>query len=155
MSFAQEVAAAQTPKPQNIGAANESQASTTSGGGLGIEQQVIDASSGDQAQSGGGELEGRVAALEQRATAQPQVKKNQITPSPINPSVLGGFDPKKLTGVPNPTQSFDNTMPRSQSLAELTLAAMMGGQYNHSQMPGLEGISPNTLGGSAFAKKKM
>ena len=42
----------------------------------------------------------------------------QIIPSPINPNVLGGFDPQKLTGVPNPTQSFDNTMPQGSALAK-------------------------------------
>ena len=46
-----------------------------------------------------------------QAVQQP-VQQNQITPSPINPNVLGGFDPQKLTGVPNPTQSFNNTMPQ-------------------------------------------
>ena len=50
--------------------------------------------------------------------AQPPVKQNQITPSPINPSILGGFDAQKLTGVPNPTKSFDNTMPQGSALAK-------------------------------------
>jgi hypothetical protein len=67
---------------------------------------------------GGGDVESRITALEQGATAQPLAKQNQITPSPINPSVLGGFDPQKLTGVPNPTQSFDNTMPQGSALAK-------------------------------------
>ena len=61
---------------------------------------------------GGGDVESRITALEQGATAQPPVKQNQITPSPINPSILGGFDAQKLTGVPNPTKSFNNTRPQ-------------------------------------------
>ena len=65
-----------------------------------------------------GDVESKITALEQGATAQPLVKQNQITPSPINPSILGGFDPQKLTGVPNPTQSFDNTMPQGSALAK-------------------------------------
>ena len=52
-----------------------------------------------------------------QAVQQP-VQQNQVTPSPINPNVLGGFDPQKLTGVPNPTQSFDNTMPQGSALAK-------------------------------------
>ena len=52
------------------------------------------------------------------ATQQQVAQQNQITPSPINPNVLGGFDPQKLTGVPNPTQSFDNTMPKGSALAK-------------------------------------
>ena len=52
------------------------------------------------------------------ATQQQVAQQNQITPSPINPNVLGGFDPQKLTGVPNPTQSFDNTMPQGSALAK-------------------------------------
>ena len=52
------------------------------------------------------------------ATQQQPVQQNQIIPSPINPNVLGGFDPQKLTGVPNPTQSFDNTMPQGSALAK-------------------------------------
>ena len=47
-----------------------------------------------------------------------EFQQNQITPSAINPSILGGFDPQKLTGVPNPTQSFDNTMPQGSALAK-------------------------------------
>ena len=66
----------------------------------------------------GGDVESRITALEQGATAQPLVKQNQITPSPINPSILGGFDAQKLTGVPNPTKSFNNTMPQGSALAK-------------------------------------
>jgi hypothetical protein len=59
----------------------------------------------------------QVAQQIPQAVQQP-VQQNQITPSLINPNVLGGFDPQKLTGVPNPTQSFDNTMPQGSALAK-------------------------------------
>lgn len=58
-----------------------------------------------------------LATQPQPAQQIPQAVQ-QITPSPINPNVLGGFDPQKLTGVPNPTQSFDNTMPQGSALAK-------------------------------------
>ena len=45
-------------------------------------------------------------------------QQNQMTQSPINPSVLGGFDPQQLTGVPDPTQSFDNTMPQNNTVPQ-------------------------------------
>ena len=45
-------------------------------------------------------------------------QQNQMTQSTINPNILGGFDPQQLTGVPNPTQSFDNTMPQNNTVPQ-------------------------------------
>ena len=47
-----------------------------------------------------------------------EVQKNQMTQSQINPNILGGFDAQQLTGVPNPTQSFDNTMPQNNQVPQ-------------------------------------
>ena len=68
-----------------------------------------------------GTVDPALATQQQPAQQIPQAVQQpvqQITPSPINPNVLGGFDPQKLTGVPNPTQSFDNTMPQGSALAK-------------------------------------
>ena len=59
----------------------------------------------------------QVAQQIPQAVQQP-VQQNQITPSPINPNLLGGFDPQQLTGVPNPTKSFDNTMPQNNTVPQ-------------------------------------
>ena len=45
-------------------------------------------------------------------------QQNQMTQNTINPNILGGFDPQQLTGVPNPTQSFDNTMPQNNTVPQ-------------------------------------
>ena len=45
-------------------------------------------------------------------------QQNQVTQTTINPNVLGGFDPQQLTGIPNPTRSFNNTMPQGSALAK-------------------------------------
>ena len=47
-----------------------------------------------------------------------EVQKNQMTQSQINPNILGGFDAQQLTGVPNPTQSFYNTMPQNNQVPQ-------------------------------------
>ena len=47
-----------------------------------------------------------------------ETQQNQVTQTPINPNVLGGFDLQQLTGVPNPTQSFDNTMPQNNTVPQ-------------------------------------
>ena len=62
-------------------------------------------------------LRGRNAITSLGATyLEPQ--QNQMTQSTINPNILGGFDPQQLTGVPNPTQSFDNTMPQNNTVPQ-------------------------------------
>ena len=53
---------------------------------------------------------------EDATNLEPQ--QNQVTQTTINPNVLGGFDPQQLTGIPNPTRSFDNTMPQNNTVPQ-------------------------------------
>ena len=110
------------------GSANGSQAATTSGGGLGIEQQVIDASSSNQAQGGGGnisELSDRVSALEDGG--QNQLK----TPNVSNINTLE-------SGAPN------NSIPANQ---QKTVGNLM--QIDKPNNPGASMIAS----GSALTRK--
>ena len=82
----------------------------------------------------GGIAGAMTGALGGATSLEPQqpVQQNQMIQSPINPSILGGFNPQKLTGVPNPTQSFNNTMPQAGIVGQTAL-----GQYDK--------IMPNKL----------
>ena len=64
-------------------------------------------------------ISGMVGAMAQQSGAIDPVTGmpvNQMQQSPVNPTALGGLQSQipNIVGQPNPTQSFNNTMPQNK-----------------------------------------